>query len=137
VRPNLHLARALRRNATDAEKRIWTQLRDRRFEGFKFRRQYAVGPYILDFYCTLCRLAIELDGGQHMTEPGELKDAQRSAYLAERGIAVLRFSNLDVLRLTDAVMEKILEVLVERCPLTPSLSPVGGEGERGRGGEDR
>lgn len=72
-----------------------------------------------------------------MTESGELKDAQRSAYLAERGIAVLRFSNLDVLRLTDAVMDKILEVLVERCPLTPSLSPDGGEGERGRGGDGR
>ena len=63
-------ARVLRAEATDAERALWTILRDRRLGGVKFRRQHSVGPYILDFFCPALRLAIEADGGQHYTVEG-------------------------------------------------------------------
>src|SRR5437879_3577206 len=61
----LNFAREMRKESTDAEKRMWRVLRDRRLSGFKFRRQYPVAGYVVDFFCARCRFGIELDGGQH------------------------------------------------------------------------
>ncbi len=90
-------ARELRRKATPAEIVLWNQLRDRRLKGFKFRRQHRVGPYVLDFYSSRARLAIELDGGGHAELDQMAYDRQRSREIESRGILVLRFWNRDVL----------------------------------------
>ena len=100
-------ARRLRRDATDAEQTLWRRLRARQLDGFKFRRQHIVGNYILDFYCPECRLAVELDGGQHNEADRRLRDDARTAFLESRGVAVLRYSNLEALRETDAVLEDL------------------------------
>ena len=118
----LHQCRDLRRNSTDAEKRLWRQLRDRQIAGAKFRRQQPVGPYVLDFYCHEAQLSIELDGGQHAEEEQGRRDEERTQYLAEQGIRELRFWNNEVLADTKAVLERIWN------SLTPALS----RGERGQ-----
>ena len=88
--------RRLRRDATDAERRLWQLLRGRRFCGFKFRRQHEFGPYILDFFCADQGLVIEADGGQHFLAEGIEQDQARDAYLAARGLRVLRFTNREI-----------------------------------------
>jgi very-short-patch-repair endonuclease len=98
-------ARRLRRALTDAERKLWTALRSRRFDGYKFRRQHPFGPYVLDFYCEQRNLAIELDGGQH-SEQVE-RDAVRTAWLAAQGCKVVRFWNNDVSANLPAVLEQI------------------------------
>jgi very-short-patch-repair endonuclease len=87
------IARELRWNQTDEEKQLWRALRGRRFAGFKFRRQHAVGGYVLDFYCADAQLAVELDGFQHGLPEGIQRDASRERFLAEQGIETLRFWN--------------------------------------------
>ena len=102
-------SRALRRQPTEAEARLWQHLRDRRLAGCKFRRQVPLGPYFADFACTEQRLIIEVDGGQHTEQLA--RDTRRSAYLHELGFTVLRFWNDQVLRETDVVLEEILRHL--------------------------
>ena len=100
-------ARDLRRAETDAERRLWFLLRGRRFEGLKFRRQRAVGPFFVDFACSALRLAIELDGGGH-TEPAQAeRDLAKDSFLERTGWRVLRFWNHDVLFSTNVVLETI------------------------------
>jgi very-short-patch-repair endonuclease len=101
-------ARDLRVNATDAERRLWSALRGRRLEGFKFRRQHPVGPYILDFACVEHRLVIEADGGQHADSD---YDERRTAWLEGQGWRVVRFWNNEILTNTSGVIDRILEVL--------------------------
>ena len=100
--------RALREHATDAERLLWRLLRTRQFFGLKFRRQHSIGPYIVDFYCAVHRLAVELDGGQHFTVEGLAYDRRRTAYLAARGIRVLRFTNSELFENTEGVMGMLL-----------------------------
>ena len=104
-----HLARKLRRNQTDAERRLWQHLRNRRLGGFKFRRQHVIAPYVVDFVCIDRFVIVELDGGQH-SEQREHDDA-RSGFLASKGFNVLRFWNNDVLGNTDAVLNDIYTAL--------------------------
>lgn len=85
--------RDLRNNLTPAEASLWTLLKSKQLEGRKFRRQHSVGNYILDFYCTAERLAIELDGAHHFTEKGMHYDEERTAYLNSVDIRVIRFEN--------------------------------------------
>src|SRR3546814_1406266 len=73
--------RNLRRNATDAEHLVWSYVRSRRLHGQKFRRQQAMGPYVLDFYCHDLKLAIELDGGQHNEAEQVARDLRRDAFM--------------------------------------------------------
>ena len=110
---NLSLARRreLRRASTAAEAALWTRLRDRRLDGFKFRRQHPCGPFILDFYCACSHLAVELDGGQHFTAEAQDYDRRRTAYLARQGIKVIRFPTDLVFRESDAVVEAVLRAV--------------------------
>ena len=100
--------RALRGLSTDAERLLWRLLRMRQLLGLKFRRQHPVGHYIVDFYCADRRLAVELDGGQHFTVEGLAYDRRRTAYLAGRGIHVLRFTNSELFENTEGVLEMLL-----------------------------
>ena len=103
------MLKSLRQDSTDAENRMWYLLRNRRLGGFKFRRQYPIGPYIADFCCYEKRLIIELDGGQHAER--ESSDEARTRYLEYQGYRVMRFWNDQVLKETDAVCEMILTIL--------------------------
>lgn len=89
-----HLSQELRKNQTKEEARIWYQFL-RRYP-LQFRRQHPIGPYIVDFYCAKARLIIELDGSQHYEAAGSEHDRIRTAFLEERGLKVLRFSNADI-----------------------------------------
>jgi len=104
-----HLARALRQRQTDAEKILWSRLRNRQLEGCKFRRQQVIGVYIADFLCLDPKLVIELDGGQHAERTAQ--DSRRTRYLQSLGFRVLRFWNHEVLREPDAVLEVILAAI--------------------------
>jgi very-short-patch-repair endonuclease/ribosomal protein L17 len=122
-------AAELRRNATDAENLLWRLLRNHQLAGAKFRRQHALPPYILDFYCHELKLAVELDGGQHNEPAGCAYDERRSAYLHAHGIEVLRFWNNDVLRDTEAVLEAIFQAIEAKRGKMPSPPAPLPEGE--------
>ena len=100
-------ARGLRNSQTIAESKLWRELRAKRFDGWKFRRQHPCGPYFLDFYCARKKIAIEVDGGHHTSESQSRHDEVRSEYLRSRGIKVLRFWNNDVLQQTAGVLGAI------------------------------
>jgi adenine-specific DNA-methyltransferase len=103
-------AREMRREPTPAEEALWRLIRNRQLGRLKFRRQHALGPYILDCYCPAARLAIELDGNSHATQEGQEADAERKSYLEVRGILVLRFWNTEIAENPDGVLERIAEV---------------------------
>jgi len=103
-------ARGLRREATDAEQRLWLHLRDRQLEGLKFRRQHSIGPFIADLVCDEARLIVEADGGQHADQVEH--DNQRTAWFEARGYQVLRFWNNQILEHTTAVLEEIRRVVL-------------------------
>ena len=117
-------AKQLRKNETDAERLLWYRLRNRQIANSKFRRQHVIEPYIVDFVCLERGLVVEVDGGQHAERVPE--DVRRTEFLESKGLRVLRFWNNDVLTQTEAVLESIYSVLLER-PLTPPLP----KGERG------
>ena len=99
--------RELRKNQTETEKIVWDKLRNRRFLNLKFRRQYGIGNYIADFYCSSLKLVIELDGGQHFTEEGLEYDKIREEFMKSLGIKTLRFNNNEVLNNIEEVLIKI------------------------------
>jgi len=113
-------ARALRKNSTDAERILWSELRDHRLNGASFRRQVPIKDFIADFACHAAKLVIELDGGQHFSDQAEQKDAARSAVIEAQGYKVLRFSNHDVMTNRAGVLETIASAIAERAP-TPTL----------------
>ena len=100
-------ARDLRKNLTDAERRLWSRLRLRQIGGQKFRRQHPIGPYIVDFVCLEHRLIVEVDGSQHL----DGADAERDAWLVSQGCKVLRFWDNQVLTETVAVAEAIAQAV--------------------------
>ena len=100
-------ARQLRNEMTDAERRLWWRLRGKQVLGVPFYRQKPIGDFIVDFYAPAVKLVVEVDGGQHFEEAAERYDAERSAYLGAQGLRVLRFSNVEVLSATDAVVDEI------------------------------
>jgi very-short-patch-repair endonuclease len=124
-------ARVLRRNFTEAERRLWAALRDRRLAHYKFRRQRSVGPFIADFVCIAHRLVIEADGSQHAENP---TDEARTIWLEEHGWKLVRFWNNDILENTEGVLESILQILRQTppSPTRPSRagSPLSRERER-------
>ena len=119
--------RRLRHEQTDAEHALWRQLRNRRLQGWKFRRQHRIGPYFADFVCVEAGLVVELDGSQHLEQPQY--DRARTAHLKREGFDVLRFWNDDVLRETEAVLVAIIIALAPH-PASVHLLPAGGEKEK-------
>jgi very-short-patch-repair endonuclease len=103
------LARSLRNAPTDAEIRLWAQLRRKQLGGFRFRRQQPIGAYVVDFFCPEAKLVIEVDGGQHSDQVA--MDDIRSRWLEARGYRVIRFWNNEVLSNTEGVVLAILDAL--------------------------
>ena len=101
------LRNKLRNGQTDAEILLWSRIRNRQINGYRFVRQYSVGKYIIDFYCQKKRLGIELDGGQHNDKEKRIYDEKRTKYLEELDIKILRFWNNEVMKNTNSVLEKI------------------------------
>lgn len=106
---NIPNARRLRHNETEAEKRMWTRLRNRQLGGHKFTRQKPIGPYIVDFACFDARLIVELDGGHHAESINA--DDVRTAYLEQVGWLVIRFWNSEVFDNPDDVLVRISGML--------------------------
>ena len=111
-------ARALRGEITPAEKELWRRLRSGQFGEFKFRRQVAVGRYVVDFVCASAKLAVEIDGDTH--DGREEYDAERTREPEKEWYRVIRFTNGDVHRNIDAVLEEILNACREARRIHPS-----------------
>jgi very-short-patch-repair endonuclease len=122
-------ARALRRDATEAEKKLWQHLRQPPFKEHHFRRQATIGPFFADFASHQLRIVIELDGGQHADNPS---DDRRTAYLASEGYRALRFWNNDVGENISGVLSAIDAAIHADRPPTPDPSPP-----QAGGGESR
>ena len=100
-------AQNLRKNLTEAERLLWSRLRNRQLEDYRFRRQHPVGRYIVDFVCLQARLVIELDGGQHNEDEAIERDAERTAWLEQEGFRVIRFWNHEVFENLDGVLDVV------------------------------
>lgn len=122
------LRRELRQRQTDAEGILWEHLRNRQLAGKKFRRQHSFGPFIVDFYCHEHSLVIEVDGSIHNTLESRVNDAERESILRDMGLVILRFSNDEVMRNTDRVINDIKLTLYKKAPL-PQGKGAGGEGD--------
>ena len=105
------LSKRLRRQMTDAERKLWSRIRGKQICGVQFYRQKPLLDFIVDFYAPAARLVIEIDGGQHFEPEHQRQDALRDERLNEIGLEVLRFDNLQVLLELDAVVERIYEVV--------------------------
>ena len=105
-----YVARKLREDATEAEKLLWSRLRNKQVLGAKFRRQQPIGPFIVDFVCLQKKVVIELDGGQHRAQIE--KDKKRDMWLRHQGYEVLRFWNNEVLQNLEGVLETVRRKLL-------------------------
>jgi len=99
--------RLLRQNQTYCEKLLWMYLRNRQLQGYKFRRQYSIGPFVIDFYCPELKFAIEVDGGIHEIGQQREYDFERQKYLEKFNIIFLRITNKEVLEDIKSVVSKI------------------------------
>jgi very-short-patch-repair endonuclease len=115
----LDRARNLRRFSTEAEKLLWSRLRARRLEGFKFRRQVWIGNYVADFLCAEARLVVEADGSQHADQVEY--DGRRTIFLEQEGFSVVRIWNNDVTGNIEGVLSLIRDALLSGAP-SPSHS---------------
>jgi very-short-patch-repair endonuclease len=100
-------SRTLRRNMTDAERSLWLKIKGKQLKGYQFYRQKTIGNYIVDFYCPKADLVIEVDGGQHYSDKGKQKDRMRDNYMSQLGLKVLRFSDREVLKNLNGVIDVI------------------------------
>lgn len=100
-------ARSLRWEMPEAERRLWAQLRNKNLDGFRFRRQHTIGPYIADFACVEARLVVECDGEQHGQGAAPLRDAERNYFMEREGWIVLRFWNHEIYKNMNGVLETI------------------------------
>lgn len=114
------VAQLLRKQSTPEENKLWYQYL--RSYPIQFRRQRPFGRYVLDFYCPKARLGIELDGSQHFTSEGMQSDANRTAFLAERGIEIIRFTNHEINTQFDAVCRAIDAAVRSKLEQTPHPS---------------
>jgi very-short-patch-repair endonuclease len=117
----------MRREPTFAEGELWKELRQ--LEGFHFRRQAPMGPYVVDFVCHRSRLIVEVDGGVHEMDTVAQRGAEREAWLAGRGYRVLRLTNREVIADVEAAAKRITSAAGADTP-TPDPSPQGGGGSR-------
>jgi very-short-patch-repair endonuclease len=117
----LDLAKEMRKRPAPAEQKLWYCLRDRRLNGFKFRRQVAIDRYVADFYCAETKLIVESDGESHVGK--EKEDAARTARLNELGFVVIRYSNVDVHENIEGALLAILDECERRRSRTSGPSP--------------
>jgi len=110
------LGRRLRDNLTDAEKLLWRKIRKKQIGNLQFYRQRPIGSYIADFYCDKAKLIIEIDGGQHYEKENILKDRTRDEYFRKIGLRVVRFTNLDILKNIDNVVESVYQKIKNPPP---------------------
>jgi len=110
-RNNIERCRKLRKDQTDAEKKLWAILRNRQVCGIKLRRQFSLGRYILDFYSPEYKLGIEADGGGHYEGRGKQRDKLRTTQLSKLGVEILRFSDLEILNNIEGVWEVIRQAI--------------------------
>lgn len=118
-RDNIERCRNLRENQTDAEKKLWAILRNRQLAGVKFRRQFSIGRYILDFYAPEYKIGIEADGGQHYEDTFLKRDELKTRELAKIGVQIIRFNNQEVLNNIEGVHETI-RITIEKKKESPS-----------------
>lgn len=104
--------RALRNEMPHSEVLIWTRLRRKQVLGCRFRRQYSVGPYVLDFYCPSLKLAIEIDGDSHLAVEAQANDRERQISIEALGIRFLRFTNGEVFENMDGVVDTVRETVM-------------------------
>jgi very-short-patch-repair endonuclease len=121
---NTARAKALRNQATPAERLMWTALSNRKVAGHKFSRQMPVGPYFADFLCREIKLVVELDGFSH--NMGQEHDRRRDQYMVGAGYTVMRFTNEEVLGNVDGVVQAISVTLSDTRP--PPTPPASGRG---------
>jgi len=121
-------ARALRKQLTPQEVKLWIKLREIKTLGFHFRKQAPIGRYIVDFASFGARIVIEVDGGQHGMQKGIRSDLGRDAFLRSQGFRVLRFWNSDVDQNLSGVMERIFDTLNTPTPALRADPPHKGEG---------
>ena len=131
---SLDRVRAMRRNPTEPEKRLWARLRSRQLDGLKFRRQVWLADYIADFYCADLRLVIEVDGDDHGVR--EAADQRRTHRLEREGFVILRFANADVMSNVEGVLETIVmttrQIPSPSHPASPGRPLPLPQGERGQ-----
>ena len=106
----------LRSEMPPAERILWSRLKKKQLGGFKFRRQYSVGPYVLDFYCPSVKLAVEIDGDLHYQDRAQEYDQQRDRYIENFGLRICRYTNQEIYRNLDDVLEDILANLNRGLP---------------------
>jgi very-short-patch-repair endonuclease len=123
-------AKGMRKEASEPEQRVWLALRAKRFGNVKFRRQKVIGPYIVDFASHDPMLVVEIDGDTHAGRPE--RDTAHTAYLALQGYRVIRFSNVDVMRNLEGVLDVLMTHIGRISPPrpTPPLPTLSPEGER-------
>ncbi len=109
----------MRNNPTPAEALLWKYLQRRQILGKKFRRQYSIGRYIVDFFCVECDFGVELDGAPHFGELGVEYEAERTAFLQGHGIELIRFENRIIFQNIEAVLETIREAIRKRASDLP------------------
>lgn len=119
----------LRRNVPEAEQALWFYIRQEKL-GWRFRRQYSVGPFVVDFYCPQAKLAIELDGSSHRSPDSREYDAEREKFLEAANVHVLRFKNQQIIESVDEVLKQIRQILGD--PYVASSLPLT-KGEDGGG----
>lgn len=112
-------AQRFRKNPTEAEKRLWSRLRNRSVVNLKFRRQHPLGNRIVDFFCAEANIAIELDGSGHLTDRGQKSDLYGELELYEKGVRILRFYNNEVLHNLNGVLNAIIYAVAPERSLWP------------------
>lgn len=105
---------------TDAERLLWSKIRGKQLNGYQFYRQKTIGNYIMDFYCPKAKLIIELDGGQHYTATGKEKDRVRDIAMKKLGIQVFRFSDAEIFKNINGVLDTIWEFIEKNSSNLPS-----------------
>ncbi len=105
------IARVLRKNSTDQESKLWYNIKNKNFANLKFRRQYPIGDYVVDFCCPAKKLVLELDGSGHLLANQRVKDEIRDKFLVEQGFQVIRINNSDINGNLDGVLESIFNLL--------------------------
>lgn len=116
----------LRSNMPQAEIILWSKLKNKGLLGYKFRRQYSIGKFVVDFYCPELKLAVEIDGDSHYIEGSDVYDSERQTVIESYGITFLRFTNEDIYKNLDGVLSSIAG-FVKTSP-TPSLVRRGQSG---------